>query len=850
MSEEKKKMLMKISASFIVLALLTVFITMMSLFWGCSDSNNDSAVVTAGDSPDTAAPLSTDTQVDGSLESADDSAWYSFDAVTGNTYTFDVTLDTLSNATLTIYDTDGATVITSVDISSETSQSQRTTFPLTASWVCSVTGKYYSAIKGGASSNGGTFTFQVNEHTGDTGTTTYYLDSDGDGYGDPNSTVAAASQPTGYVDNNTDCNDSDASVHPGATEVCEDGIDQDCDGSDSSCTTYYKDADGDGYGDANSSTTATSQPTGYVTNSTDCNDSDATIYPGATEICEDGKDQNCDGSDSVCGVYYKDADGDGYGDVNNSIESDTQPTGYVNNSTDCDDTNANIHPNVSEICGDGIDQNCDGSDDTCNEYYRDADADTYGNPNILKKQKNPPPGYVTDNTDCDDTSASINPGATEICDDGVDQNCDGSDDTCATATRIVYRDADGDTYGDPNDTQNTAGQIAGYVTNNLDCDDTDPTINPDGLEICGNAIDEDCDGADTAGPCGNTYYKDADTDTYGNNAVPITSPSATPPPTYVVDNTDCDDAAIAVNPGAAEVVDDGIDNDCDGKQAVTRYPDTDTDTFGATASPTVALGTPTGYVIDNTDCDDTNASIKPTAVEICDNAVDDDCDGNIDGADADCPGSTPYWIDADGDGEGLLAGAITANSQPPGYVANSTDCDDANPNRKTGLVEICDNAVDDDCDGNIDGADADCPGSTPYWIDADGDGEGLLAGAVTANSQPPGYVANSTDCDDANPNRKTGLVEICDNAVDDDCDGNIDGADADCPGSTPYWIDADGDGEGLLAGAVTANSQPPGYVTNSTDCDDTNPLINSAAVEICGNATDEDCSGAANDGCP
>lgn len=95
-----------------------------------------------------------------------------------------------------------------------------------------------------------------------------------------------------------DCNDSDPNINPGAEEVCGDGIDNDCDNEiDEDCgtiNTYYLDADGDGYGDPNQSTEDTSQPSGYVLDNTDCNDSDSSINPGAEEICGDGIDNDCD----------------------------------------------------------------------------------------------------------------------------------------------------------------------------------------------------------------------------------------------------------------------------------------------------------------------------------------------------------------------------------------------------------------------------------------------------------------------------------------------------------------------------------------------------------------------------
>lgn len=268
-------------------------------------------------------------------------------------------------------------------------------------------------------------------------TSTFYRDADGDGYGDPNVTTQACSAPAGYVADNTDCNDADAAIHPGATELCN-GIDDNCDGQidEGVKTTFYRDADGDGYGDPNVTSQACSAPAGYVADNTDCNDSNAAIHPGATELCN-GIDDNCNGQvdeGNIGPTWYRDADGDGYGNPNVTIQACSAPAGYVSNNTDCNDSNAAVHPGATEVCN-GIDDNCNGQIDEGNIgpiWYRDADGDGYGNPAVTTHACNQPAGYVANNTDCNDSNASVHPGATEVC-NGIDDNCNGLVDERCTA---------------------------------------------------------------------------------------------------------------------------------------------------------------------------------------------------------------------------------------------------------------------------------------------------------------------------------------------------------------------------------------------------------------------------------
>ena len=189
-----------------------------------------------------------------------------------------------------------------------------------------------------------------------------------------------------YVDNGDDCDDSDDDVWSGATEYC-DGIDNNCSGDESDALdaeTWYADFDGDGYGDLNNPITACDQPSNYVSNTDDCNDSEALAYTGAVEVC-DGVDNDCNGvyDDGFTNSdYYPDADGDGYGDPNGVAHNlCVQVDVYVENIDVCDDPDNRIYTGAAEVC-DGVDNDCDGNTDdgfVTTDYYPDADGDGYGN---------------------------------------------------------------------------------------------------------------------------------------------------------------------------------------------------------------------------------------------------------------------------------------------------------------------------------------------------------------------------------------------------------------------------------------------------------------------------------------
>lgn len=324
----------------------------------------------------------------------------------------------------------------------------------------------------------------------------YYADDDDDGYGFGAATERCEGLP-GEVTVNGDCNDRDEDIYPGAEEIC-DGEDQDCDGDvDDGLPefTWYVDGDGDGYG-AGLPEYGCDLPNDVVTTNGDCDDTDPAINPDAREICN-GEDENCNGQidDGISvGVFYVDGDGDGYGDPATEMTS-CKRSNYVSNDLDCDDENDQINPAAQEVC-DGVDNNCDSGGQidegfAVTTWYSDVDADGYGSSVEVARSCSQPDNSSARTGDCNDDDASVNPGASEVC-DGQDNNCNSRIDEGLVFT-TYYQDADADGHGTDAATLDDCVQPEGYVLSADDCNDADDSIHPDAQERF-NATDDDCDG--------------------------------------------------------------------------------------------------------------------------------------------------------------------------------------------------------------------------------------------------------------------------------------------------------------------------------------------------------------------
>ena len=389
---------------------------------------------------------------------------------------------------------------------------------------------------------------------------TYYTDSDGDGFGATGgATVQACSPPSGFAVNDTDCNDVTTGINPLAAEACN-GVDDDCDmASDEGVrSTFYRDMDGDSFGTLLDTVEACIRPTGYVTNSIDCDDATQSTNPAAPETC-DGVDNNCNEM----------TDEGGCSCLNGSVRD----TGECEIGTQRCSSGARgactgaVAPRA-EFCN-TLDDNCNGMTDegVQNTYYRDMDGDGFGDLSMTSAACSPPPGFVGNSGDCNDGAASISPAATETC-DGADNNCDMVTDPGCMCTDGSQRACGG--------SNGMGGEVGECVAGSQTCSGGVWTgcagsVGPR-TESC-NQLDDNCNGS-TDEALTIVCYADPDDDGYAAMGAAMETFCPTAGRSEVMGcpifwtfrapgTDDCADDDPNRFPGQTEFCND-IDDDCDG----------------------------------------------------------------------------------------------------------------------------------------------------------------------------------------------------------------------------------------------------------------------------------------------
>ncbi|MCB9671104.1 MAG: putative metal-binding motif-containing protein [Alphaproteobacteria bacterium] len=539
----------------------------------------------------------------------------------------------------------------------------------------------------------------------------WFQDRDRDTYGNRTVVIIACEDrdpsglpdsPESFVRDATDCDDLRPAVYPQAIELC-DGLDNNCNGAIDDglpFNDFWLDNDGDGFGDPALQVEACSTPDNGANRPGDCDDSNPNVNPDAFEICN-GIDDDCDtfvdddddapllegGVDTSTGQPWRpDIDSDGYGNWNASTElyACEQPDGYVADATDCDDTDAQINTTNQEICN-GIDDDCDQLFDdsdpsldaaTQTVWYRDADADGHGVPDESILTCTTPWFYALVDDDCDDADPLVL--------------------SAADTTWALDADGDGFGAGTPSEPMCTAPS-AGFVSlvAGTDCDDTNPDIFPDQIEVC-DTVDNDCDEliddddlwfeeGGVSVDSMSAWFQDGDGDGFGNPNQGFLS--CLPIGNEVSDFTDCLDGNPDINPAATEVC-DGLDNDCDFRvddnddnldvdSGTVFTRDADGDGWGNLQDVIRSCAVPDGYVAEFGDCDDNDAAIGLP---------------------------TNWWPDVDLDGQGSGTVSTPASCTPPGpdyvpwYIDSVEDCAPDDDLAESG-EEICYDGVDQGCDG-------------------------------------------------------------------------------------------------------------------------------------------------------
>jgi len=637
-----------------------------------------------------------------------------------------------------------------------------------------------------------------------------------------------------------DCDDGAPAFYPGAGELC-DALDNDCDGA---VPPNEVDDDGDGYlacAECDDDDALLNHDDldgdGYSTCDGDLDDDDDTVYPGAEELC-DGLDNDCDG---VLPADEADADGDG----------------YMPCEGDLDDGDPTVHPGAPEI-HDGLDNDCDGLVD---EGMLPANA-------LIITEIMRDPAMVDDTSGewfevYNNTAQEMNLYGMEFEDLGTNSfEVDSDVWVLPSEYAVLGRDDDPDLnggvdldyeYGTVFSLANTDDEII-VIFDGEELDRVE-FWDPDWPDVSGEAMSLDPAAYDTAlndDPASwcsaQDAYGDGDLGTPGVEN-PVCCPDADGDGFMDVacGGGDCDDTDADVNPGAAEVACDYIDNDCDGDLHPDEV-DQDGDGWDACQGD-----------------DETDPNVNPGAVEVACDYIDNDCDGVL----------HPDEVDDDGDGFDECGPDLMVGT-------GDDDCDDADPLVNPGEVEATCDGIDNDCnaltedepddDGDGYSVCLDCddndagvhPAATELACDyIDNDCDGYLH-AEEMDDDGDGFDECGGDCDDTDSAVHPAAAEAYCDFIDNDCDGVLHDHEMDddgdgwseCtgdpddsnptvyPGATEIACDyLDNDGDGQLH-REEVDDDLDGYDECSGDCDDTDATANPGATEVDCDYVDNDCDGA------
>jgi hypothetical protein len=608
---------------------------------------------------------------------------------------------------------------------------------------------------------------------------------------------------------------------------------------------FCKDSDGDRLGDPSQKVNAESW-----------------TPPQGTTFCSDNY-YDCDDSNRNIGgpaIYYSDSDGDSYGNPDAHVVACTQPSGYVINKNDCDDTDTNAKPGAAEVC--------DGKDNNCNGLSDDGNAGLSGVSPFEGGVCTTTTACGTDRVDCTQlTSIGVEATAcVPIVTDNKYSNqcqlqCQGDYTSCGTS---CYKPANGAC------SNNQWACNSGYRldTNTNSCNEfcqpsatrecyTGPA-NSDGVGVCRKGA-QTCSTLGAWGSCSNQILPTGEVcDGLDNNCDGLLDDGADGRLGSVcLNNNDCGTAHVdctAIQNDASKNIDtvaciasqckllacdigfeDANNNLQDGCEKVLPKGCTDFDRDGYK----VPFGGETQC--GPTDCDDRNGKLNPGRAELCD-GIDNNCDGKVDADAFNAPVAETKSC-----GVGICSGGTQTRECTDATFGEWSACEGTAQQPTT---ELC-NKLDDNCDGVVD---------DPFDADRDG-----FVTNVTACRQA--YANTPLDCNDNAASAHPGAAEMC-NGVDDDCDGIIDNVDGStdtietacaCSGQSAAKViqtkkhreelnKIDDNCDGKLA-AKEVDKDMDGFALYEKDCNDKDDQINPEAKELCSDRKDNNCDGVVNEGC-